>query len=695
MQTQQDGSVVRFGVFAADLRAGELYKSGVRVKLQGQPFQVLAMLLERPGEVVSREELQRRVWPEGTFVDFDHGLSTAIKKIRDALSDDAETPRYIETIPRRGYRFLMPVLGAAPPPLKPEPAEAAPTPVVISSLRKPSGRTIAAIAGVTALMVVAMALLTVRHQAATGYTPHFQQITFRRGPVYNARFAPDSNTVVYAAGWDEARPAIYVSHPENPQSHALRLEGAIIFGVSPKAELAIGQVDRKGTEYIGTTLARVPLDGGAPREIMKNIICAEWTPDGNALAVVRDVNGQQRLEFPAGKVLYRSSGWIQDVRFSPSGDRLAFIDHPVTIDDGGSIAVVDLAGNKQMLSSGWASVQGLAWSPSRSEVWFTGTRAGADRALYAVNLEGQERLVKEIPGMLTLHDISHDGQLLLTRDSMHGKVMLVGPENSKPRDMSLLDFTIPMDISADGKTLLLSESGTGGGRGYAVYLKKTDDSPALRLGEGMPYAFSPDGEWVLAATVAYPRQLMLLPVKAGEARVITNDQISRIAANFLPDGKRIVFAGNEPGHGNRLYVQDLDGGPPRPISPEGLAYTCWHLPISPDGQFVAALASDHKLYLYPINGGEPRLLDVPGGMFTSGSWDSTGRFLYLVSSEMPPKAYRVDIATGKLTLWRDLAPGDPAGVKGVHALLVTPDARTYVYGYLQMLSDLYLVQGVK
>ena len=108
-ETGSSQRIIRFGVFEADLAAGELRKNGLKIKLRGQPFEVLAILLERPGEVVTREELQKRLWPDGTFVDFDHSLNTAINKIREALSDSAENPRFVETLSRRGYRFIAPV----------------------------------------------------------------------------------------------------------------------------------------------------------------------------------------------------------------------------------------------------------------------------------------------------------------------------------------------------------------------------------------------------------------------------------------------------------------------------------------------------------------------------------------------------------------------------------------------------------
>src|SRR6516225_3016579 len=119
--------MVRFATFEADLSAGELRKGGVKIKVHGQPFEVLAMLLEQPGEIVPREELKQKLWPTDTFVDFDHGVNTAIKRLREALGDSAENPRFVETIPRRGYRFIAPIEPlAASPAVKPDAIEASP-----------------------------------------------------------------------------------------------------------------------------------------------------------------------------------------------------------------------------------------------------------------------------------------------------------------------------------------------------------------------------------------------------------------------------------------------------------------------------------------------------------------------------------------------------------------------------------------
>src|SRR6516162_6864701 len=114
---EEDKRIVRFGVFEADLKTGELRRNGSKVCLQEQPFQILTVLLERPGDVVSREELRARLWPSDTFVDFDHSLNTAVRRLRDALGDSAENPRFVETLARRGYRFIAPVSSSASAPI--------------------------------------------------------------------------------------------------------------------------------------------------------------------------------------------------------------------------------------------------------------------------------------------------------------------------------------------------------------------------------------------------------------------------------------------------------------------------------------------------------------------------------------------------------------------------------------------------
>jgi dipeptidyl aminopeptidase/acylaminoacyl peptidase len=419
--------------------------------------------------------------------------------------------------------------------------------------------------------------------------------------------------------------------------------------------------------------------------------------------VVRNVGGRDRLEYPIGKVLYEASGgWISYPRVSPKGDFVAFIDHANQGDDSGSVAVVDLSGNKKRLTRDWYGTGGLAWSPDGREVWFTASEVGVDHYLSAVSLTGKERLVTRIPGTLVVFDIWRDGRVLLARAGRRREVMALSEGATKERDLSWLDYSYPADISADGKTVLFDEEGVGGGvqygnaqeLTYAVYIRNTDGSPAIRLGEGGAAALSPDQKWVIIVTPGSPAQLRLLPTGAGETLPLTNDSINHQWARWLPDTKSFVFSGNEPGRGVRLYTQDVSGGKPNAISPEGVDAMAFA--ISPDGQLVAGIGPDQKGYFYPSAGGDPRIVNgmEPGDIPINWSQDARSIYLYR-TGEVPAKVYRLELATGKKTVWRQIAPLDPTGVSTIGPILMTPDGKTYVYGFHRTLGDLYLVEGLK
>ncbi|MGB6386210.1 MAG: protein kinase, partial [Terriglobales bacterium] len=335
--------------------------------------------------------------------------------------------------------------------------------------------------------------------------PVYYPLSFRRGIVHAARFAPDGKTIIYSGAWEGKPLRLFTTRPESPESHDLEPAGADVLAVSSTGEMALSIASHPIAQFLYSgTLARVPLVGGAPREIMENVEFADWSPDGDTLAVVRQEQGRHRLEFPPGKVLYQADGWIGHIRISPKGDTIAFIDHPQLGDDGGSVAVVDLAGKTKTLSTGWDSVQGLAWSPDGAEIWFSATRTGGDRSLYAVNQSGNVRLLARVPGELTLLDVRRDGSVLLTRGNDRAGLIGLAPGDTKERDLSWLDWSVPGDLSADGRTVLFGETGEGGGPKYAVYLRKTDGSPAIRLSEGIGLGLSPDGKWALTRPNTVP-----------------------------------------------------------------------------------------------------------------------------------------------------------------------------------------------
>jgi eukaryotic-like serine/threonine-protein kinase len=533
--------------------------------------------------------------------------------------------------------------------------------------------------------------------------PIYRQLTFRRGSIRSARFAPDGQTILYSAAWQGNPVDVFTARPEAPESRSMGLSRTQLMSISPSSEMAVLLNSKAIGAWVSMgTLARAPLSGGAPREMLEQVQWADWSPDGSNLAVVRDMGGRNRLELPIGKPLYQTGGWIGHPRVSPKGDLIAFADHPLQGDDSGSLAVVDLAGNKKNLSGQWFTIQGLAWSPDGKEIWFTASKSGTDRTLYATSLNGKQRIVARLPGALMLLDIAKDGRVLLVRATWRRELLGVFDKDPKQHELSWLDYTYPSDLSADGKTLLFDEEGGGGaldysksgGLTYAVYIRKTDGSPAVLLGEGGAVALSPDGKWVIAQTQESPSQFRLLPTAAGEPRDLTKDNVNHSWAHWFPDGKRILFSADEPGKGVRFYVYDLASGNSKPISQEGVNGTAFAL--SPDAQQIAAIGPDEKGYLYPVAGGDPRPITGINQGEQPITWSGDGESLYIYQpGELPARVYRLDLKSGKRTLWKELMPSDPAGVENIGPIYMTPDAKSCIFGYHRMLADLYLVEGLK
>ncbi len=526
--------------------------------------------------------------------------------------------------------------------------------------------------------------------------PSYHQLTFRKGEVRSARFAPDGQTIVYSAAWEGEPVETYSTRRESPESRSFGLRDAALLSISSTGEMALSLGNHPVRGHIASgTLAAATLSGGAPRELFEDVQWADWSPKGVSVAIVRDAEGKNRLEFPPGKLLYETGGWISHIRISPKGDRIAFLDHPTPGDDAGSVAVVDLAGKKATLSTGATSEEGLAWAPKGDEVWFTVKKGGGGaRGLYAVDMSGHERHIAQTPGALTIQDIASDGRVLLLLQDWRRELLGFAQGDTRERDLSWFDYSFPADLSTDGKMLLFDEEGDGGGPTYSVYIRKVDGSPAVRLGEGSAASLSPDGKWALCLTSTTPSQMVLLPTGVGEARPITHDQINYIGARWMPDGKRFVFAGTEPEHGVRLYIRDSSGGVQRALTPEGVSATAYE--ISPDGKWVAGGGPDGKVNLYPTEGGEA--LPVPGSLPGDrvAHWSSDGRLLYLYSyGGVPAKVYQIEVATGRRVLWKELRPADSAGITTVGPILVSADGKTYVYGYNRQLSQLFLVDGLK
>jgi DNA-binding winged helix-turn-helix (wHTH) protein/Tol biopolymer transport system component len=692
---------VRFSDFEVDFRLGEIRKSGNRIKLQDQPFKVLQILLEQPGELVTREELQSCIWPDEGFGDFDHAVNIAVGKLRAALGDSSENPSFIQTVPRRGYRFIAKLDEALDGRAAPNGDSLSAPPSRVLAIHDHSGEVPehkradwTAVATVVVAGIIAAMLLFLSRRSQ--YQPaDFHRLTVNRGTVYSARFAPGSNNVLYAASWDGKPVEIFSADTKLPGARNIGLPATQLLALSSSGEMAVlRSVQHPFLMTFRGTLGQVPLTGGSPRQLAENVEWADWSPDGASLAVVHDLGGQQGLEFPIGHVLYQTSGWISHVRVSPTGDQIAFLDHPVYPDDRGTVSMVDVAGHKKVLSTGWESVEGLAWSGDRNEIWFSAAKAGAERAIYAVDLSGRQRPIFRAPGGVTLQDISADGRVLLTRDDQRvGMMALPHGTNAetRERELSWLDWSAARDISKDGETVLFDEQGAGAGPNHTVAVRDMSGSPPTPLGEGMAGKFSADGKWA-ASVIAYSR-LLLLPTGAGTAKELEKGDIQQYGqgVDWMPDNKQVIFPANLRGHAVQCFTQSADGGEPRAVTPEGVT-SCQP---SPDGKVIAGFQAGGSGWLYPVDRAQPRSIPglLPGEYF---DWTSDPRFLYVYQGkQVPVRVYRLDVFTGQKRLFREIAPPDVAGLNEISRLHFSSDGQAYVYSYTRWLSELYLVTGLK
>jgi serine/threonine protein kinase len=545
-------------------------------------------------------------------------------------------------------------------------------------------------AGVAAALVIQSGALAVVWRRTTS-APAFEQLTFSRGRIGGARFASDAQAVVYSETRQGNTPEVWrIDLADSPASRALGFPLGSDVLAARAGEIALSARRRfvLGERFVGT-LALAPMVGGSPHDVAENIEDADWDRSGEQLATVRstgDVGGPSWLEY-GGRTLHKTSGSLRFVRVSPDGRWIAFLEDPVGRGLAGTVSIVDTAtGNVRRLTEEFAFARGLAWSSDGREIWFTAGQVGSDRSLRAIDLAGLQRVILDAPGSLTIWDIAPDGRVLMTRDEERRAIVGQAPGEAAEREMSWLDDSALADLSNDGRLLLFRDR-------FGIYLRATTGSPPVHLGltDGFPDDLSPDGKLALATSQS-GRQLLLVPTGTGATREIPAHGIEGYnGAQFLSEG-RILFRGRERGTNERSYIQDLDGGTPRPITPENTRV----LAISADGEWGAATGPGQGVSLWPLNGGPPR--DVPGSEAGDRpvAWTADGRSLWMFRrGEVPAPVYRLDTTTGRRELWKNLVPPDPAGVYSIIEFRITPSGDAYFYSYTRLLSQLYLVRGLK
>ena len=522
--------------------------------------------------------------------------------------------------------------------------------------------------------------------------PTYQRLTYRHGFISNARFAPDGQTILYSADWDGAPSRIFSTRPGGRESTALALPSAQLLSVSSRGEMAIlldPKVDynlylRRGT------LAVVPLSGGSPREILRDVRFAEWGPDGKDLAVVRHAGARQRLEYPPGRLAYESPAWILSPRVSPRGDRIVFYEGLPF--NGYTLSVLDSKNRKTVLGPLWTDWWNCPWSPEGEEIWFpASTGASESLPLMASDLSGRQRLLQRGPSTGDLVDVSRDGRALITLlDQTEWTRGVLSGQAAESRLVSRTDLRM-VDLSEDGHLLVLRDAVAQSSQ--AVWIAKADDSPPIRLGDGVAHGLSADGAWVLASQQG---RLLALPTSAGAPRPVSEGFFEAIRwASWFRDGRRVLVWGQAKGGKTGIFVVEPGGKEPKRIAPEGYELVSAGNALSPDGLLVVARSPENQMVLCPVDGKPPR--PIPGlvGQFVPVQWSAGGKgFFVFRLGEIPVRVERIDVETGRRTLWKELAPPDTAGV-AVRAVAMTPDGRSYAYSCQQYLTTLYLVENLE
>jgi eukaryotic-like serine/threonine-protein kinase len=566
---------------------------------------------------------------------------------------------------------------------------------------QPTKRTFAIATAVILLALVAAGSWMLGRRTAPVSSPTFHQLTFDRGLVYSARFAQDGRTIYYSASWNGQPLQLYSTAPDSPESRSLNLVNSTLWAASAsEMAVSVGCIDR----YIGLcqgTLGLLPLAGGTPHEVAGNALGADWTADARELAVIREVGGKYRVEFPRGKVIYESDHTLGYLRVSPRANAVTFAEFYTSDGDAGWVVAVDRGGKEMLRRGPFISVEGVAWSPAGDEVWASATRTeGWADAILAWNLSGKERVVLRLPGIVRLHDVSRDGRLLISKESWRSGLQFRGPGDAKERDLAWLDYAELRDISADGMQVAFDDWGSAAGASDLSYLRKTDGSTAVKLGTWGAPVFSPDGSRMLAfdSTGLNSGSFAVLPTGVGEPQKLAPNHLQQAGSiGWMPDGKAIYFAGAD-GQGWRMYLQDRDAGTVHPVTPlisVKRNHVESHL-VSPDGKLMFARDVNEQGNLYPIAGGEPRR--IPGWMAEDiwVNWAADGQSAYVYQdNKTSATVYRLELVSGKRVQIASLTPSDAAGVTAIVNVRMTADGRTYGYSYLRELSDLFLVGGVK
>ena len=527
-----------------------------------------------------------------------------------------------------------------------------------------------------------------------------EQVTFRWGTVNTARFLPDGR-VAFSAAFEGRPEEIFVRPTGSLSAQSLGLPDSHLLAASSSGELAVLIHPRSALGYMPTgTVSQVPSVGGIPRELAENSETAEWSPKGE-LALVRGIGASHVVEYPPGHTLFRTDGWISHLRFSPTGDRLALLHHPVLDDDMGEVLALDLDGHARTLTKRWPTSWGLAWSPDGTEIWFT---AGNQRknALYAVALTGSTRELYRTLGDIHLEDVAPDGRMLIKEVLLRAEIAYQAAGSPTETLLSWADLNDPLAaLSGDGKVLFSTLSSAPVPEGLqpaSVVLRGKNGSPAQVLGSGLALDLSADGRWALALSTD-GLSLTALPTGAGSPRQIPTQglEVAMRGGRWAPDGRSLLVLARPPGKGPfHLLRLPEDGSAPAQLGDTDFGSQPF-LQVSPDGLWAAAMTSDLRVVTVSTRDGATRPVELGGTeLVVPHGWSRDGHLWVTQggsTSRARTRLLRVNPRTGKVLEERSIGPADPGGASPLHDVVLSPDGRDIAFGYGRYLGRLFVVSG--
>jgi eukaryotic-like serine/threonine-protein kinase len=552
--------------------------------------------------------------------------------------------------------------------------------------------------GVAALVGAFAAAYRPQTPVAQAAQPDFKLVTTRWGNVTAARFLPDGR-VAFSAAFEGHPQEMFVQPLGSPNAQSLGLEDSSLLAASLSGELALLVHPQISLFTDKGTLARVPSVGGIPREVAENVQYADWSPS-DELAVVRRTGTGSVLEFPPGKTVFRTDGWISRPRFSPNGDRIAFLHHPIIDDLSGEVMVTDLQGQARTLSKRLPTVIGLAWAPDGNEIWFSGGVSRQD-TLIATTLEGTSRDLYRSLSPIVLEDVARDGRVLIKSGVYRSEVVYRNEVSGTETLLSWAESNDPLAaLTPNGKLLFSGQQAAPVSEGLAplrVLLRGKDGGPAQVLGDGVALDLSLDGRWALIGSED-GKTLTAVPTGAGQVRSIPMGGLEFVwhSARWAPDGKTVFLVARSLGD-DAFHLYRLRGDA---SSPSRLGTAAFNpqafLQISPDGRWAAALDQELRAVVISLDDGATRPLPYQGGdLVIPRGWTASGD-LWITEGGRTARArtplLRVNAWSGETLERRSIGPADPSGASALLEVVLSPDGSKVAFTYGRFLDNLYLAQ---